>query len=92
MPSAASRWTLRILIGVALIAVVGWYLHSHSSGSSHDHAASTAKGGSGDKRVVPVQVVSVVGEPHHHGRGYATLAAGRFEEGARLESRDRPRD
>jgi len=42
--------------------------------------------------VVPIEVVSVVGEPHHHGRGYATLAAGRFEEGARLESRDRPRD
>jgi len=60
MPSAASRWTLRILIGVALIAVVGWYLHSHSSGSSHDHATSSAsaKGGSGDKRVVPVQVAT----------------------------------
>jgi len=62
MASAASSWTLRILIGVALIGGVGWYLHSHSSGSASDHAAdskTSAKAGSGaDKRVVPVQVAT----------------------------------
>ena len=42
--------------------------------------------------VVPVRVVGVVGEPHHHGRGYAALAASCFDEGARLESGYRSRD
>jgi multidrug efflux system membrane fusion protein len=61
MPSAASRWILRIAIGLALIVAVGWYLHSHSTAaSSSDHPASRngskATGSGADKRVVPVQV------------------------------------
>jgi multidrug efflux system membrane fusion protein len=61
MSSAASRWTLRIAIGIVLIAGVGWYLHSRSSAaSSSDHpstrSGSTAAGSGADKRVVPVQV------------------------------------
>ena len=63
MSSAASRWTLRIAIGIVLIAGVGWYLHSRSNAaSSSDHpSARGARNGAGngsgaDKRVVPVQV------------------------------------
>ena len=40
------------------------------------------------KRLVPMRVVGVVGEPHDHGRGDAALAAGSFQEGARVEVRD----
>src|ERR1700709_611069 len=61
MSSAASRWTLRIAIGIVLIAGVGWYLHSRSSpASSSDHSSMRARapgnGSGADKRVVPVQV------------------------------------
>lgn len=63
MPSAASRWTLRISIGVALIAAVGWYLHSRSTGAAHESSARAGagagrRGAGADKRVVPVQVAT----------------------------------
>jgi multidrug efflux system membrane fusion protein len=59
MSSAASRWTLRIAIGIVLIAGVGWYLHSRSTAASSSDPSSTrapATGSGADKRVVPVQV------------------------------------
>ncbi|MEO6772194.1 MAG: efflux RND transporter periplasmic adaptor subunit, partial [Kofleriaceae bacterium] len=59
MSSAAPRWILRIAIGLALIAAVGWYLHSRSSATSSDPPA--ARGArAADKRVVPVQVAVAV--------------------------------
>jgi len=66
MSSAASRWTLRITIGLALIVAVGWYLHSRSSSSAASNDPPSGRRGSGasgggsaaDKRVVPVQVAT----------------------------------
>ncbi|MEO8844554.1 MAG: efflux RND transporter periplasmic adaptor subunit [Kofleriaceae bacterium] len=62
MTSSATRWTLRLTIGIACIAGVGWYLHSRSNTATSDSvgvrggsgAPSEKAGGSG--RVVPVQV------------------------------------
>jgi len=67
MSSSATRWTLRLTIGIVCIAGIGWYLHSRSSAATTDSAGTRggsgapsdkAGGGNGSGRVVPVQVAT----------------------------------
>jgi multidrug efflux system membrane fusion protein len=67
MSSSATRWTLRLTIGIVCIAGIGWYLHSRSNAATTDSAGARGGSGapserpgagSGSGRVVPVQVAT----------------------------------
>ncbi|MEO8552674.1 MAG: efflux RND transporter periplasmic adaptor subunit [Kofleriaceae bacterium] len=55
MSSAASRWILRVTIGLVCIAAVIWYLHSRGDAAT-SHGSGKEKSAGKEARVVPVQV------------------------------------